>query len=136
MTTAPIFNLRPLERREPDGLLDGAFRIHISIKEIKGLGIEAGGSCQIKSSNGIVGVGVAWPSVDTGGSGAKRIVKVSDFFRGLYGFNLQDRVSISECTVEDIPIESIEVAPVNEEQPLEEFSTPEELQHRVRTVLG
>lgn len=136
MTAVPVFSLRPQERREPANLLDGAFRVHIPVREIKSLGLEVYGLCGISNANGTTGVGIAYPAQDSGGGGAKRIAKVTDLFRDFYGFNLQDRVTLSESTVEDTTIESIVVSPVDGVQTLGEFTTKEELKTRIRTALG
>lgn len=105
------FVLRPLERRIPEGALEGGFRVHLSAKDLKTLGLEPGDACKLRALGGASGVGIAWLSQELKPSGSKRITQVTDIFRETYGFNLQDRVSICKS---ELPFTRADTVVLNE----------------------
>src|SRR6266702_2533195 len=59
MTAALHFTLRPLERRMPVSALEGGFRVQLSIRDLKALGLETGDLCRLSSPGG-AGLAIAW----------------------------------------------------------------------------
>ena len=97
MSDSHLFSLRPHVRPAGSPSLEGAFRIHVSPKEMKALGLEAGDLCNLTISDSTVGLGFIWPSHDNNAVTPKRIAKISDVLKDNYGLNYQDKVTISKA---------------------------------------
>ncbi|KAF2281544.1 AAA-domain-containing protein [Westerdykella ornata] len=112
MTTITYFTLRPLERNPPGTLLEGAFRVHLPIKELKALKLSTGDLIRIVTQNGPKGIAIAWLANQTN-PGNKPIAKVTDLLRDKYGLSItNDRIAIEKVENADdewIPIKTIEV---------------------------
>jgi AAA family ATPase len=135
MTAVPSFSLRPLERNTPHEALEGAFRAHLSPKDLKSLGVVNGEAIRITStSTGIQGFAVAWNAASTN-PGSKLIVKVTDLLREKYGLHLQESVIIEKAAHSWKPIESIQIKMVKSEDK-NKFKSTEELLHWARYALG
>lgn len=135
MTTAPSFSLRPLERNTPHEALEGAFRVHLSPKDLKILGVLNGEAIRITStSTGVQGFAVAWNAASTN-PGNKLIAKVTDLLREKYGLHLQESVIIEKAVHSWKPIESMQIKLVKSEDKIK-FKTTEELLHWARYALG
>jgi len=135
MTAAPSFSLRPLERNTPHEALEGAFRVHLSPKDLKSLGVVNGEAIRITStSTGIQGFAVAWNAASTN-PGNKLIAKVTDLLREKYGLHLQESVIIEKAAHSWKPIESMQVKLVKSEDK-NKFKSTEELLHWARYALG
>ncbi|KAF2712311.1 AAA-domain-containing protein [Pleomassaria siparia CBS 279.74] len=108
MTTATAYSLRPLERNTPFNALEGGFRVHLSPKELKNIGVSNGGPIRISSNTGPKGFAVAWNAAPTN-AGNKPIAKVTDLLRDKYGLHLEDRVFIENAMDAMKPINSVAV---------------------------
>lgn len=55
--------VRPLGPNAPaPPVLEGAFRLHILVKDLEALGLKNGDICQLNGSDGNTGLGIAWRS--------------------------------------------------------------------------
>ncbi|KAF2654491.1 AAA-domain-containing protein [Lophiostoma macrostomum CBS 122681] len=135
MTAATAFTLRPLERNTPANALEGAFRVHLSIKELKNLGLYAGDLLRLSTSEGPKGLAVAWLANQTN-PGNKPIAKVTDLLRELYDLSLNDRVFIEKATLDAKPFDHVEVSFQDSKESTDSHVSTEELTHRIRSSLG
>ena len=93
MADAPSFTVRPLL---PSSALDGAFRVHISPKDLELLGLKAGDICRLSSPDGTTGVGIAWRSTDQNAKPQVHPVKLTDTLRDAFGFKLGNQLTIQK----------------------------------------
>ncbi|KAF1837032.1 AAA-domain-containing protein [Decorospora gaudefroyi] len=111
MSPATAYTLRPLERNPPsipaNALEGGAFRVHLSQKELKGLGLTNGDGVRLSTATGFQGYGVAWLASQTN-PGNKPIAKVSDLLRDHYALSLNDPVFIDKVDSWK-PLKSVEI---------------------------
>jgi AAA family ATPase len=135
MTAATPFTLRPLERNPPGTLLEGAFRVHITIKELKALKVSQGDLVRLSTSEGPRGVAVAWFASQTN-PGNKPIAKVTDLLRGKYELSLNDRIFIEKAEEGWRPIIAINIALPETPEALTGYSSTEDLLFWCRTALG
>ncbi|KAL5418065.1 hypothetical protein PMIN06_006035 [Paraphaeosphaeria minitans] len=126
MTTASPFTLRPLERSSGGSLDQTAFRVHLSAKELKNLGLTAGDRIRLSTAKGAHGFALAWLAQQTN-PGNKPIAKVSDLLREKYELALTDAVFIDK--VQEAPrfATSVEVAFPPSSEALKRYATNEEL---------
>lgn len=120
MTTTSAFTLRPLERRTPAGALEGGFRVHLSIKELKNLGLSVGDLCRLTTTSGASGYAVAWLSQETN-PGNKPIAKVTELLRETYGFPLTERVFIEKANDAWKPADTVSITLVDTSQAQEDI---------------
>jgi AAA family ATPase len=136
MTAALHFTLRPLERRMPVSALEGGFRVQLSIRDLKALGLETGDLCRLSSPGG-AGLAIAWLSQDANSSNqTKRIAKVTDLLRETYGFTLQDRISIEKANEPWERADTVFITPSDPEQSLASYESPDELEQWASYALG
>jgi len=127
------FALRPLERNPSSAAgnaLEGAFRVYLTQREQKSLGLANGDIVKLKTSAGFKGYAVAWLA-SSPNPGNKAIAKVTDLLREQYGLSLNDPVFVEKATNARKPFKSIEVS-----CPQHKFASDEELLHCVRYALG
>jgi AAA family ATPase len=138
MSPATAYTLRPLERNPPsipsNALEGGAFRVHLSQKELKGLGLTNGDCVRLSTATGFKGHGVAWLAAQTN-PGNKPIAKVSDLLREHYELSLNDSVFI-EKTDSWKPLKSIGVSLPDSPEQIAKFSSTEDLLGFVRYALS
>lgn len=138
MSSAPFFTLRPLERNPPStpsNALEGAFRVHLSQKEIKNLGLINGDHVRLKTSAGFKGYGVAWTATQTN-PGNKPIAKVTDLLRERYGLSLNDPTQIEKVDDSLKPLKSVEVRLPDSTDSVASQLSPEEVLYWVRYAMG
>ncbi|KAF2687151.1 AAA-domain-containing protein [Lentithecium fluviatile CBS 122367] len=126
MATTTAFTLRPLERTANSNNLDQtSFRIHLSLKELKNLGLSAGDLIRVNTaSKEFCGYAIAWPAQQTN-PGNKPIAKISDLLREKYELNLTDSVFLEKVNHSSMPLASIVVRFVQGSDVLDKFSTKE-----------
>lgn len=91
----PVFTVRPLL---PDNPLDGAsFRVHITSKDLESLGLRPGDLCELRTSDGSTGAGIAWRSADQTKSQTPP-VKLSKTLREAFDFKLGNHLTIIKAT--------------------------------------
>lgn len=136
MSATTAFALRPLERNPlsaAGNALEGAFRVYLSQREQKTLGLTNGDLVRLKTSAAFKGYAVAWLASQTN-PGTKPIAKVTDLLREQYGLSLNDPVFVDKASDSWKPLKSIEVSvPESAEQ---RFASNEELLYWVRHALG
>ena len=138
MSPASTYTLRPLERNPPsipgNALEGGAFRVHLSQKELKGLGLTNGDCVRLSTATGFKGYGVAWLASQTN-PGNKPIAKVSDLLREQYDLALNDPVFIEKADSWK-PLKSIEISLSDTPTQTAKFTSTEQLLYWLRHALG
>src|ERR1700759_5687798 len=117
MTDQRKYSLRPQARTVSDSTLDGAFRVFMSPGDIQSEDLKQGDFISIKSeATGVSGIGIGWRATDNTASGYKSqgnpVIKVSDFLRSYYSFELKDKFFIAKWTGELQLIDSMEIKAV------------------------
>jgi AAA family ATPase len=135
MTAATAFTLRPLERNIPHSALEGAFRVHLSIKELKSLGLSQGDLIRLSTSDGPKGLAIAWTASQTN-PGNKPIAKVTELLKEKYALSLNDRVFVEKVSDEWQPIDSVDISLGDSSESIAKYGSTEELLHWVRYALG
>lgn len=136
MAAATSFTLRPLERNTPNTALEGAFRVYLSIKELKALNLSNGDLIRLSTADKLKGFAIAWLTTQTN-PGNKPIAKVTDLLREKYGLALNDRLFIEKADEDDWrPINSIEIGFVDLVESLNSYHSNDELIYWVRYALG
>lgn len=133
MTTA--FSLRPLERIPPGTLLEGAFRVHLALKDLKALKLSNGDLVRLSTPDGPKGIAIAWLASQTN-PGNKPIAKVTDLLRDKYGLSLNDRVFVEKADEEWKPLASVELSFSQPLESLSGYASTEELMFWTRCALG
>jgi AAA family ATPase len=136
MSAGTAFALRPLERNPlsaSGNALEGAFRVYLSQREQKTLGLTNGDLVRLKTSAGFKGYAVAWLASQTN-PGNKAIAKVTDLLREQYGLTLDDPVFVDKASDSWKPLKSIEISVPESAQ--QKFTSNEELLYWVRHALG
>ena len=81
------FSLRPQPKSS-----EGVFRVYLTTDDLADLALKPGQFCQLRNSDGVTGIGIAWRSADSGTN--KGVVKVSHFLKDTYGFRFQQPILI------------------------------------------
>jgi AAA family ATPase len=138
MSPAAAYTLRPLERNPPsipsNALEGGAFRVHLSQKELKSMGLTNGDCVRLTTTTGFRGYGVAWLATQTN-PGNKPIAKVSDLLREHYELPLNDPVFIEKVDSWK-PLKSISISLPDPPDQTANFSSTEDLLGVVRYALS
>lgn len=138
MSAATAYVLRPLERNPPStpgDALEGAFRIHLSQKELKSHGLTNGDLVRLYAPDGFKGYAVAWPASQTN-PGNKPIAKVTDVLRDQYQLALTDPVTIEKGTTSAKPLRCIQVSLAQPSVQSPRFCSTDEFLYWVRPALG
>lgn len=138
MSAGTAFTLRPLERNPPStpgNALEGAFRIHLSQKEQKNLGLANGDLVRLRTSAGFRGYCIVWTASQTN-PGNKPIAKVSDLLREHYELSLNDATFIEKATDSLKPLKAVEVSFPDSSDHTGRFTSTEEFLYWVRYALG
>ncbi|KAH0133013.1 hypothetical protein KCU67_g16552, partial [Aureobasidium melanogenum] len=93
MADSTLFTVRPLP---PTTSLDGAFRVHLTAKDLDLLGLKLGELCTLHSGDGSSAVGIAWRSMDTSVKPQLHPVKLSEAMRDAFGFKLGSQITIEK----------------------------------------
>jgi AAA family ATPase len=138
MSPATSYTLRPLERNPPsipsNALEGGAFRVHLSQKELKNLGLSNGQFVRLSTATGFKGYGAAWLATQTN-PGNKPIAKVSDLLREHYELSLNDPVFIEKAE-SPMPLKSLEISLSDSLEQTAKFTSTEEVLSWLRYGLG
>ncbi|KAA8615771.1 cell division cycle protein 48 [Pyrenophora tritici-repentis] len=138
MSPATSYTLRPLERNPPNipsnALDSGAFRVQLSQKELKSLGLTIGDCVRLSTETAFKGYGVAWLAPQTN-PGNKPIARVSDLLREHYELSLNDAVFIEKVDSWK-PLKSIEVSFSDIANQTVKFASTEQLLYWLRYSLG
>lgn len=138
MSPATSYTLRPLERNPPsipsNALDSGAFRVHLSQKELKSLGLTNGDCVRLSTAAAFKGYGVAWLASQTN-PGNKPIAKVSDLLREHYELSLNDAVFIEKVDSWK-PLKSIQVSFSDIANQTTKFASTDQLLYWLRYSLG
>lgn len=130
MSRTTTYSLRPLDKREWKGTLEGAFRVHLNRQDMNSLDLQAGDFCMLScSATGNSGLAIAWPSADPKLS--QRIVRVSDALRDAYRLSLEDRVQIEKSADKRIRATTVHISPVDNTGLLEGFRSTQSLMFAV-----
>ncbi len=97
MGDAHLFTLRPLARQTNNATLDGAFRVHLSLRDLKALSLEPGDLCRLSVPDGPSTLGFVWLSQDANTNNPKPIAKITDTLKDAYNLNFQDRVLVEKA---------------------------------------
>jgi AAA family ATPase len=111
MSNANAFTLRPLERSPSStsaNALEGAFRVHLSHRELQKLNVSSGDRVRLQTAADFKGYAVAW-EMSPKNAMNKPIAKVTDLLREQYGLSLNDPVFIEKSTDSAKPLKSCEV---------------------------
>ncbi|KAF2828762.1 AAA-domain-containing protein [Ophiobolus disseminans] len=112
MNVGTAFALRPLERNPlsaSGNALEGAFRVYLTQREQKSLGLANGDLARLKTSAGFKGYAIAWLA-SSPNPGNKPIAKVTDLLREQYGLSLNDPTFVEKATDAWKAMKSIEVS--------------------------
>ncbi|EMD85439.1 hypothetical protein COCC4DRAFT_45287 [Bipolaris maydis ATCC 48331] len=138
MSPAATYTLRPLERNPPsiptNALEGGAFRVHLSAKELKALGLSNGDCVRLSTAAGFRGYAVAWLASQTN-AGNKPIAKVTDLLREHYDLALNDPVFIEKADSWK-PLKSIEISISDSPTQTAKFASGEQLLYWLRHALA
>lgn len=113
MATQISLTLRPLDRKDPPNpanatALEGAFRLHISPKEFRALGLSNGHLVRISTTEP-KGFAVAW-LLATQNAANKPLAKASDLLREKYGLALDKPIFVQKVAEPFRSIEAIEIS--------------------------
>ncbi|KAF2027394.1 AAA-domain-containing protein [Setomelanomma holmii] len=136
MSPGTAFALRPLERNPltaAGNALEGAFRVYLSQREQKNLGLANGDLVRLKTSTGFKGYAVAWLASQTN-TATKPIAKVTDLLREQYDLSLNDQVFVDKATDSWKPLKSVEIGVAESVEV--QFTSNEELIYWIRHALG
>ena len=97
MSDGQLFILRPVVRPAANATLDGAFRVHVSAKDLKSLSLEPGELCQLVVPDSPSMLGFIWLAPDLISNNPKRIAKITETLKDTYNLNFQDRISIEKA---------------------------------------
>lgn len=100
MGDVPKFTVRPLIPSAT--VLDGAFRIHVPVKDLELLTLKPGDLCQLTGADGKSGVGIAWRSTEQNAKPQVHPVKLTDTLRDAFGFKLGNQVTIQRAISQKI----------------------------------
>jgi AAA family ATPase len=130
------YALRPLERSPANASLKEGFRVHLSEKELKNLGLTNGDLIRLSSTaQAFNGFAVAWLAKQTN-PGNKPIAKTSDLLREEYKLKLTDYIFIEKATESWKPIDCVQVSWVQAADALSKYSSSEELSFWIRNALS
>jgi AAA family ATPase len=131
------FTLRPLERNPPStpgNALEGAFRVHLALKELREHKLTNGDLIRLKTATGFKGYGIAWTAAGTNPA-KKPIAKVTDLLREEYGLSLNDPTWIERASDSWKPLASIQIDEKEFEEAAGKFSGSGELAYWMRYAL-
>jgi AAA family ATPase len=131
------FTLRPLERNPPStpgNALEGAFRVHLSPKELRDHRLTPGDLIRLKTLAGFKGYGIAWTAAGTNPA-KKPIAKVTDLLKEQCSLSLNDPVFIEKASDSWEPLTSVRIAYPEDIESTAKFTSTEELLYWARYAL-
>ncbi|KAI9695238.1 MAG: hypothetical protein M1820_008757 [Bogoriella megaspora] len=89
------FAIRPLPNEKKYQSAEVAFRVHLNSSDLAALNIEPGDPCRLQSSDGAIGVGIAWVSGDPPTNKMnKKIAKIPETLKAVFDFRLNQTIYI------------------------------------------
>lgn len=131
------FTLRPLERNPPStpgNALEGAFRVHLSAKELRNHRLANGDLIRLKTLAGYKGYGIAWTAAGTNPA-TKPIAKVTDLLKEHCGLSLNDPVFVEKASDAWKPLTSVQISYPRDIEPHAKFQSTDELLYWARYAL-
>ncbi|KAJ8110592.1 hypothetical protein OPT61_g6607 [Boeremia exigua] len=131
------FTLRPLERNPPStpgNALEGAFRVHLSPKELRNHRLANGDLIRLKTLAGFKGYGIAWTAAGTNPAN-KPIAKVTDLLKEQCGLSLNDPVFVEKASDAWKPLASVRVSYPEGIDQSAKFASTDELLYWARYAL-
>jgi AAA family ATPase len=131
------FTLRPLERNPPStpgNALEGAFRVHLSQKELRNHRLTNGDLIRLKTAAGFKGYGIAWTAAGTNPAN-KPIAKVTDLLKEQCGLSLNDPVWIEKASDAWKPLTTVQIAYPEDLDEDAKFTTTDQLLYWARYAL-
>jgi AAA family ATPase len=132
------FTLRPLERNPPStpgNALEGAFRVHVSQKELRNHRLANGDLIRLKTLAGFKGYGIAWTATGTNPPN-KPIAKVTDLLKEQCNLSLNDPTWIEKASDAWKPLTTVQVAYPDDLDPEQKLASTEDLLYWARYALG
>ncbi|GAM84172.1 hypothetical protein ANO11243_021650 [Dothideomycetidae sp. 11243] len=105
------FTVRPLPR---GNTIDGAFRVHISSKDLENLNIKPGDVCRIRTAEGATGSGIAWRSTDPITKTNTHPIKLTDTLRDAFNLKLGNIVTVTKSSGQIYHADKVIVTEVSE----------------------
>lgn len=136
MADSPLYHLRPHGRAVQSATLEGAFRVHIPPKELRELSLETGQLCQLKTQANKLGLAFAWPFSDSQTNSNRRVVKITDTVKDVFGLTYQDRVTITKSPEELRHADRVLIADVTQDTPPLTADEREEIEFWATHALG
>ncbi|KAG9961992.1 AAA-domain-containing protein, partial [Aureobasidium melanogenum] len=116
MADSTLFTVRPLP---PTTSLDGAFRVHLTAKDLDLLGLKLGELCTLQSGDGASAVGIAWRSMDTSVKPQLHPVKLSEAMRDAFGFKLGSQITIEKINAKIAHADRVVVIDVSDSEKID-----------------
>ncbi|KAF3007427.1 AAA+-type ATPase [Curvularia kusanoi] len=132
------FTLRPLERNPPStpgNALEGAFRVHLSPRELRDHRLTPGDLIRLKTLAGFKGYGIAWTAAGTTNPAKKPIAKVTDLLKEQCNLSLNDPVFIEKASDSWKPLTSVRIAYQEDVGSDAKFPSTDELLYWARYAL-
>ncbi|KAI5269079.1 AAA-domain-containing protein [Aureobasidium subglaciale] len=128
-----MFTVRP---SPPTTSLDGAFRVHLTAKDLDLLGLKLGELCTLHSSDGSSAVGIAWRSLDTSVKPQLHPVKLSEAIRDAFGFKLGSQITIEKINAKIAHADRVVVIDVSDNDKIDLTKDDKSWKWRCGMALG
>lgn len=127
------FTVRPLAR----GIgLEGAFRVHITSKELDALGLKSGELCHLCTAEGNTGTGIACRSDEPPTKHASHPIKLTDAFRDAFNIKLGNIVTVTKATTQIRHADHVVITDVSDTNSLDQTRDDTNWQWRCGNILG
>jgi hypothetical protein len=135
------WSLRPQQAHSvPTGTtLEAGFRVYMSGQDMQTEKLSQGDRITLRSeSTGVEGVAIVWRATDNVGGKINPVIRISEWLRGFYSFELKDKYFIKKSSVQFQRIETITVIDVTLESNSEQTPpcTPRQLEYWAGVALG
>jgi AAA family ATPase len=133
MADSIMFTVRP---SGPSTSLDGAFRVHLTAKDLDILGLKLGDLCKLHSGDGSSAVGIAWRSLDTSVKPALHPVKLSEALRDAFGCKLGSQITIEKINAKIAHADRVVVIDVSDSEKIDLTKDDKSWKWRCGMALG
>jgi AAA family ATPase len=133
MADSTMFTVRP---SGPSTSLDGAFRVHLTAKDLDILGLKLGDLCKLHSGDGSSAVGIAWRSLDTSVKPALHPVKLSEALRDAFGCKLGSQITIEKVNAKIAHADRVVVIDVSDSEKIDLTKDDKSWKWRCGMALG
>ena len=133
MVDSTMFTVRPTP---PTTSLDGAFRVHLTAKDLDILGLKLGDLCILHSGDGSSAVGIAWRSMDTSVKPQLHPVKLSEAMRDAFGFKLGSQITIEKINAKIAHADRVVVIDVSDSEKIDLTKDDKSWKWRCGMALG